>query len=323
MKSAQADFALLKQRAGISQVPAPTSAEPVSPMPTAKRTPEDDLTRLQGRWRIVKRQPGVGPDNRLPQVEWTIEDDLLFWKVTRTRPGRTGWSSARPRDEDARQLLRPERQVVGSPESLYRLEGDTLENCSNGPDAPLPAEFKASDSGTEPFVSTFRRQADAPARTVAAKAGSQPPAAAKRPTDDDLARFQGRWRLVELRPDPGMAVKLQWTIEGDSLVSKVPGQDASSKSQLILGSVDGTKTLDITRDRKGKFDDPQVPLSLRERHLEDLMGFPDGPRPAKFGILRPSATILSFAECPSPPSSERRPARPIQTSRRTAAGSKT
>jgi RNA polymerase sigma factor (sigma-70 family) len=104
--------------------------------------------------------------------------------------------------------------------------------------------------------------------------------------EDDLAKFQGRWKLAKVEPAKGdtfnRSTDVSWIIEGRSLVTMVGGKEVG-RSELILGGAEAAKTIDLIKEQvEGPRTTERGLYRLDGDSLEVCIGRPDGPRPAEF-----------------------------------------
>ena len=139
----------------------------------------DDLAKLQGEWKLVAVHPTPGGiPGGVIDVWLVVSGNNTARRVLgqKKRPGRLTLGKR----DGAATIDMIEVRAEGAEQTyrgLYRLEGDNLAICRNGPDAERPADFKDGGSGKFPIIEVYRRP-----RVGGAGAGA-------RPADDPLEAF--------------------------------------------------------------------------------------------------------------------------------------
>ncbi len=177
----------------------------------------------------------------------------------------------------------PEYERGKTRRAIYKLDGDTLTVCVNGPDLERPTEFK-SPEGTQVMLLTLKRR----------------PTAADR-TQEDRQRLQGAWEVVALErngtkaPEGEKPLGARVVFKEDRLVNHFNDNNPMEADYKIdagqdPGHIDVTPR-DGPEQEKGKTFHGIYRLKGDTLTL-CLSARPDGDRPTEFKTAEGSDTVL-------------------------------
>ncbi len=262
--------------------------------PKAEAAPAGDLAKLQGTWAEVDP---ASVNKEVISSTWTIAGTRLTNRTKRVNGSESEHVSAVRLDGQSTppgiDLVQHTRDAGGEHESvhrcLYKIDGDTLILC--GPldmGAPRPAAFGAE--GTVTIV--LRRAATDEAKDASA------------PVQDDLARLQGTWDVVD--PDGKATTKTSWWIRGAAKLVRVTEADGTVTEyggRIRLDERAEPRAIDI---RGSTPEDSSVTRGIYRVARDELtvcLGLLNAPRPAEFrGVGGESPTrLISLRRRPVPP----------------------
>lgn len=127
---------------------------------SAADAPTGDLAKLQGKWKGM-----AGPDKtvsllmEIKDTRVTVrfsspdgQDFLIKGKIKIDE-------KADPKTMDWVEFVGADGDAVPDSKSIYKVDGDTFEVCSNGPDGERPKEFK-DGAGAPPMLMSLTRVKD-------------------------------------------------------------------------------------------------------------------------------------------------------------------
>ena len=201
----------------------------LAPQAPAADEPKGDLALLQGSWSAK-----VGPEKNIP-ITLTIKGNDVDLAVARPDGQEARLKGeikiddkASPRTVDFLKFSTPGGDDVPTNLGLYKLEGDNWTVCSGGPGNDRPTKFEGGE-GAPPTLTTWMRVK---------------PAAAEKPPEGDLAKFQGAWTARAEGAD--LAIDLE--IKGNAVTAKWArgdGTDVDLRGELRLNDKASPPTIDF------------------------------------------------------------------------------
>jgi RNA polymerase sigma factor (sigma-70 family) len=205
-----------------------------------KKLAEDELKKLQGKWKVLRMNTanGPAPADAIKGMTWEFDGNKLIGRSPGAPVAESEFiidASASPKRIDTT-MAGP----TGTLKSLgiYEIAGDKLKICQSL--THRPTEFKAGDSS-----GVIELEKETPMKEGQPKA--------KPPTkEEEQKAIQGKWRPVKIASTEGEAPAdelkgMLWEIDGDKIfATDKPGEDKKEEMSFTLDPSKSPKHIDLT-----------------------------------------------------------------------------